>query len=358
MKRKMLLTALLSFAMLFVMGDYSLAQQKMTSVKLKVSGALPPPSVNMKSELLELWEKEVTKRTNGAITFENYWGGALGAPAEHIELLKNGSVQVAQTDEWYTPGKFPIGDFQFIFPFGPSDRKVLLEGNRRMRKEFNDWEKDEIKYNAKMMIFAPGGEYTYLSTKPLRNLNDFKGQKVTVVGRFLGRWLPPGATAVVRPAGERYELIRTGVVTVDMLPIDLMHAFKHQEIAKYNIITKILTPSYGAILMNLNTFKGFPPEVQKILVETAMEAEDHHINVMVPKWMEKIEREWKSIGVNFIEFPQEERVKWAKLIPDIPAEYAAEVEGKGYPGLKMVQRWQEITTELGFKWDRKWGIKK
>ena len=356
MKKTTVLAVLAAFLIVFAQAGTSEAQK--TPVKLKVSSALPPPSVNMKSELLQLWEQEVTKRTNGAITFENFWGGSLGAPAEHIELLKNGSVQVAQTDEWYTPGKFPIGDFQFIFPFGPSDRMMILEANRRMRKEFSEWDRDEARYNAKMMVFAPGGEYTFLSTKPLRKLDDFKGQKVTLVGRYLGRWLPPGATAVVRPAGERYELIRTGVVTVDMLPMDLMHAFKHYEIAKYSVSTRILIPSYGAILMNLETFKGFSPEIQKILVDTAMEAEVNHVKVSVPKWMDKIEKEWKTHGVNFFTFPEEERVKWGNTIQDIPAEYAAEIEGKGYPGFKMVQRWQEITTQMGFKWDRKWGVKK
>jgi len=359
MKRKKGL-AVLVFVTMFLIGvPYASGQQPiLTPVKLKVSSPFPPPSIFMKSELMQHWQEEVTKRTNGGVTFENFWGGSLGAPAEQIELLKSGSVQTAQTDAWYTPGRFPIGDFQFIFPFGTTDRMMIIEANRRIRAEFGEWERDEARQNAKMLIFAAGGEYTFLSTEPLRKLDDFKGKKLFLVGRYLGKWCPPGATAVVRPAGERYELLRTGVVTIDMLPIDLMYGFKHHEVAKYSIRTKILTPSYCTIYMNLDTFNRFSPEIQKILVETAKEAEIHHAKVRVPKWTDKIEKEWKAQGVITIEFPEGERVKWATALEDIPAEWAAEAEAKGYPGFKMVQRWQEITAELGFKWPRKWGVKK
>src|SRR4030042_3439830 len=83
--------------------DWVWAQPAVKPTKLKGAGVFPPPEVSMMSEIMKTWQDEVTKRTKGAITFENFWGGALGAPAEHIDLLKKGTVQIALTPEWFNP---------------------------------------------------------------------------------------------------------------------------------------------------------------------------------------------------------------------------------------------------------------
>jgi len=83
-------------ALLFAFGTYASAQEAM---KLRMTSFLPPPQVSMLAEIAKMWQEEVTKRTNGKLTFENYWGGAMATPAEHIELVKKGTVQLAQTHQ-------------------------------------------------------------------------------------------------------------------------------------------------------------------------------------------------------------------------------------------------------------------
>ena len=90
MKRKLALLAIALVTCLFYSGPHTLmaADLSIKPVKLKVSSAFPPPGPALVSEILLAWEKEVTKRTNGAITFQNFWGGALGVPAEHVVLIQ------------------------------------------------------------------------------------------------------------------------------------------------------------------------------------------------------------------------------------------------------------------------------
>ena len=47
----------------------------------------------------------------------------------------------------------------------------------------------------------------------------------------------------------------------------------------------------------------------------------------------------------------------AEEVEDIPAEWAAEISKKGYPGDDVVLKWQEITAANGYKWARHWGKK-
>jgi hypothetical protein len=86
--------------------------------------------------------------------------------------------------------------------------------------------------------------------------------------------------------------------------------------------------------------------------------EIHHTKNLLPKWQEKLWGEWKAQGVKFSALPEVERAKWASLIEDIPAEWAEEVGKMGLPGWEIVKRFQEVTAEKGYKWPRKWGVKK
>jgi len=353
MKRGFLIILAISMAVLSAGVDWASGQQPaIKPVKLKAASVFPPPAVSMMSELMKSWQDGVSNRTKGAITFENIWGAALGAPAEHIDLVKKGTVQVAQTHEWYTPGRFPIGNFEYIFPFGPTHYALVAKAMRQIRGEFPQFAADETRCD------PPGGVYNFMSKKPLKTVADFKGEKVSLIGRYFGRWLPPGAAAVVRPGGERYDLLRGGVVDTDLLPFDLFYAFKIQEVTKYYIDANLTVACWGPILMNSDIYRGFPPEVQKILVEVGKEVEEKAAQEVISKWWDRCEKEWKAKGIGFITISEAERQKWASELEDIPSEFAKEVEAKGYPGWKLVARWQEITGQLGYKWPRQWGVKK
>ena len=48
----------------------------------------------MAAEIAQQWQEEVTKRTKGAITFENYWGGALATRPNTSSSSKRGRFSV------------------------------------------------------------------------------------------------------------------------------------------------------------------------------------------------------------------------------------------------------------------------
>lgn len=361
MKKTSQLFTVLSLTLVFFLftdGDLARAAEDLKPVKLKVGGVFPPPEVFSISESMVLWEKEITKRTDGKITFENFWGSALGAPAEHLDLVKGGSIQITQFTEGYHPARLVVGDFEYIFPFAPTDYEIVAKAMRQIRSEFKEFTTDYTKQNVIVIADPPVSAYNFMSKIPLKTIKDFEGKKVALIGRFFGKWLPPGATGVVRPAAERYDLLRSGVVDADLLPFEASYSYKIHEQAKHYIKVDLTTCCGAPIIMNLDTFKKFPPNVQKILLEEGKNVEMKMAKDVLPKVWDKCYQTWKAGGVQFIDFPAEEKRKWAESLEDTPAEWAAEVEAKGYPGFKIVQRWQEITSQLGHKWPRKWGVKK
>ncbi|MBA7688499.1 hypothetical protein ES703_96981 [subsurface metagenome] len=154
-------------------------------------------------------------------------------------------------------------------------------------------------------------------------------------------------------------MAQTGVATVDLLPLDLQHSFRVYEQLPY-FIDKVdcLNAGWNTVVINLDTFNKLSPETQKLFLDTGEELELMMAREVAPAWQEDvIFSAWREAGVHFSIFPDEERVKWVSLLPDIPAEWAAEVTELGYPGWEIVHRFQEITADMGYEWPRTWAVK-
>ena len=347
---------LLVAALALILGAAPAFAQKM---KLKAASIYPSPDLLMTmGKAMQVWQDEVTRRTNGDITFETVWNSSLGSGPEHNELISKGSIQVAQTFAWYTPGRFPLGAYTYVFPFGPTDPMLIVKANRKLKEKFPQLRQDEEKQNVLRVCDAPGGPYDFMSKKPLRTNEDFKGEKISLVGRYFGRWLPPGATAVVRGMQDRYELLQTGVVNIDLHPFTHFYHTKVYELAKYYTRVGMMAGFHSEIYVNLDVYKKLSPAYQKILKEAGDFTDEKMAGEILPQWQGVFEAEVKKFGVTFSDYPKAEVKKWADSLQDIPAEFADEVTKKGYPGFEFVKAWQDITTELGFQWARKWGVKK
>lgn len=355
-KKIFLSVLLVSVLVFFFYVDFASAQK---AIKLKYSITHGSPGLNPMADLSVAWQEEVTKRSQGTVTFENFWAGALGAPAEYIELLRTGVIDAGIIFGWYTPTKLPFSNFEYIFPFGPISYEITIKAKKQIRSEIPQFNKEFTQQNSMVIADLPQTTYAFLSKEPLRSIDDFKGKKVGLIGRYFGRWLPPGATAVVRPGHDRYDMLKTGVTTIDLNPLENQYLFKLNEVTSYCMTgVPIITIANVPICMNIDSFKRLSPEHQKIVMEVGRDLEISAWKEILPNWEKKIFDSFKATGMKFVEFPKTDLEKWAASLEDIPAEWAAEMESKGLPGFQTVKRWQEITSEMGYKWDRKWGVKK
>ena len=356
-----LLCILLAIALMMSLADMtpSSAQDQGAPIKLRVAGTFPPPAVSMQSSVAKMWMDEVTRKTNGRVTFQAFWGGALGKPQEQITLVEKGMADLVLTNLQFTPGKFPLAQFEYVFPFGPADPVIVTKAKRQVHEEFPEFAKDLAKYNAIPLMNASACVYQIMSKEPVTKLDDFKGKKIALIGRYFGRWIQAaGAVPVVAPAAERYTMLQTKVIDMDMLPLDMFSAFKIQEQAPNLIVVDALMGNFVDFLINTNVFQKLPKDIQTIFVETGKEVEMKTAEVEVKKWTENIMKLFESQNVKVYKISDADRVKWANLVEDIPAEWADEVTNQGYPGWKIVERYQQVCTDLGYKWPRKWGVKK
>lgn len=329
-----------------------------TPMKLRFGSVWAPPDVFYASYEAKLWMDMVTERTNGAITFGTNWGGGLGTPPEYFNMTGAGVLDIGQATTLYKPTAFPLADYGYACLTGP-DLEIETKAHRQLTEEFPQFDQDFAKQNLIAIATTPIFQYTFASKEPIRSLADFAGKKVAVIGKWPGKWLTPiGAVPVVAPGQERYTMAQMGVADVDLLPMDHQWGYKILEVLPYFLeSTGLAHPPTITIFMNLDKFNKLPPEVQKILLDAGKELEVLSSTVEGPKWIqERIFSDYKAAGYHMSKLPDAERIKWAESVPDLGAEWATAITKKGYPGWEIMQRYQEITTQLGYEWPRNWAV--
>src|ERR1700710_311305 len=78
-------------------------------VKLRVADSFPKGHYLVKL-ILEPWMEEVTKRTNGAVTFEHYPSQQLGKASDMLKLTQTGVADIGYVAPGYTSEKMPVSE--------------------------------------------------------------------------------------------------------------------------------------------------------------------------------------------------------------------------------------------------------
>ena len=69
---------------------------------------------------------EVTNRTNGRISFKQYWAAALVPAKEHLDAAKTGTIDLTRICFLYWPSHFPLNALPYMFPFA---NRIWVKGS-------------------------------------------------------------------------------------------------------------------------------------------------------------------------------------------------------------------------------------
>ena len=219
------------------------------------------------------------------------------------------------------------------------------------------FDEELARYKGKRLWLQPILNYDVSSRTPLSTLADFKGKKLAVIGL----WFPDyaaasGATPVTMAAGERYVAFERGVLDGQILTLDLMDSFKHHEVQKHLTLLPLGAAVTMALVINVDAWKSLPADIQKIMLEVGSETELWHGELLDGK-REEIIKKWRAAGVTTHTLTPADVAKWAELMPDTAARWAKDMEAKGLPGWKIMERYIMLSESYGHKWPRKFGVK-
>ena len=321
---------------------------------LKMGSPFPPPPATM-SMGIDYFQKQITERTGGKITFENFWGASLVSPLEVLDAVGKGVVDMTPGVWLYAPGKVPLGTFEYAFAFRPSDHDMLVKAKRSMYDAMPAMHQELTEQNTKLLWLQGLLSYDIESNVAIPTLNDMKGKKLAVIGTEFPKWVEAaGAAPVTMPAGDRYVALQRGTFDGQIIDMSVFGDLKNYEVSKHYTYTNLGSAVPLGGWMNLDLFNSFSPELQALFDEVSMETEQYHIDLLTSRKQGYIDTLTKA-GVTFYTMPQADLDRWAQLMPDMPAVFAEKVTKLGWPGWEVVDTFMKMTTDAGHKWPRQWG---
>lgn len=300
------------------------------------------PATTAHGQVDQWFADEVAKRSKGQVTIRIFWAGAVGKPAELLNLVGRGAIDIAAVPASYFPAQLPLLAAPSALPLAlPSPEKAqrimydLWQSTPAMQEEAK-------RANVWPLLFHTLNTYHLLCSKPIRTIEDLNGKKIRSQGEYIPKMLAAvGAVPVTVLPGEFYESLQRGSVDCMVLPWDLMVAFKLHEIAKY-----ASTIELGALISNpqwynLNKWEQLPASIRDLLNEVAKEA----LSVDLAKAHESERRAieaMKAAGVQMIPF-QDQR-KFEAAMPDFIGEWVEAMRkiGKGQEAEAMAKRWRAL----------------
>jgi TRAP-type C4-dicarboxylate transport system substrate-binding protein len=270
--------------------------------------------------------KQLEQRTGGKVKITMY-ESTLGAPTDHWDMAKNNAVQFAFTSDMYNASRLPILSMIGLPMEVPDAKDAWVMANEWLKAGYLK----ELTDNFKVLWFQSSSPLSmyFRKSKPIKQ-DDFKGMKIrcgsTVQCQAMGVL---GASGVSMPGGEVYMALQTGVVDGTITGIDVAVDRKFYEVAKY-VLKQNLIFGMFVFVMNKETWNGLPPELQKLIDQTA---KDINTADMERRYNEDktLVSTYEKRGGEFYSVSREEFGKWRQLIRPNSEKYVQDLAAKGHP---------------------------
>lgn len=329
-------------------------------IRLKIGMAKPIQAGKAFAIVKTIFINEVNKRVKAETNYEIEWveayGGVVAKDGEVLEAVQMGMLDIGYVIFLFEPAKLFLHNFGYFVPFSSPDQVMVNKITAQLFNEFpvltNVFEE---KYNQKMLCAIPTTSYQLITTFPVKTTEDFKGRKIAAGGPNLVAIKPLGAAPVQSAIGEGYTSFKTGVYDGWLILESIMAGLKWPEVAPYVTIVDLGSAPGVALTINKKTWEKLPPEVRKIIAESAVMLADQGSREMAASVV-AVREHLKKSGATVTVLDPKERLKWARSLPDVAAKKAAEADKKGLPGSKVIKRYIELQEKAGYEFPRNWNV--
>jgi len=243
------------------LAAFSVAAVAQESVSIRIGHFLPPVSLTHTNMFVPMAEA-LNKESGGRIKAKVYPGGSLGrSPAQQLQLVKDGVIDVSFIVQSYTPGEFPDNSVMEL-PLLMSDTLEASLVHQRM------FERGLLRGYDSVKVLGLGTTSAYgLHLKfPFKGLDSLDGKKIRAATGLQSEVVSAlGATPVggIRVT-QTSEALSRGVIDGTLLGWESMGTFKVLPVTTDHVQVALgFTPLMVA--MNKKKYESMPDDLKAVL---------------------------------------------------------------------------------------------
>ncbi len=215
------------------------------------------------------WAAEVEKATGGRVKFQGLPKAPAAAPGT-FDAVRDGLVDLSYVTASYTPARHILPLMAELPGAGETAEINSVAFSRIHWKYFQ--QVGEYK-GVKLLAVWTHGPGQMFTKKPIKSLDDFKGQKIRTGGGIAEAVANAlGASAFVKPAPESYELMSSGVADGVFFPFESIVSFKLDKVVgQATVFPGGLYSSAFGFFMNEDKWNKIPKQDQAIIEKYSYE---------------------------------------------------------------------------------------
>ena len=282
------------------------------SVKLRVTTYNPPRG--MEGQMTKWLVEEISKRSDGQIKFETYYGGSLLKARETLKGIQAGTADMGFIFVPYFPRELPAWTVAEPFLQGPVAPEKRAEFFWELYDQAPELKNALQKWNQILVAVHVFGKHSVGGPRTLNSLADLKGLKVRCAGGYDAAHMSAlGANIVFMKGAEVYSAMQKGAIDANYTPVTSYYKYKLYEIGKNHHLLVIpqFIGSVALITMNLDSFNKLSAEQQAIVLKVGKE-----YSKIESKKIRTLEKEYSAkmvqAGLKLVNIPKEQVLKWAQ----------------------------------------------
>jgi TRAP-type C4-dicarboxylate transport system substrate-binding protein len=328
------------------------------NLDIRIGAGHPPAAIwisTLRDSFMPNVVNRVQRETPHRIRFTEGFGGSVCRPGDCLEAVETGLLDIAEIQVIFEPSKLMAHNFTIYVPFGPSDARLAARCVRETYERVPRL-KEILERNFRQVYLAASvvGNYGVLTNFTWNSLSELRGRKIAAAGPNLP-WLQGqgvGIVPVQSNLNEAFTAMQTGVYDGWIMFPDGVTGFRLHELSRQFVQADFGAQGNPCLTINTQTWRGLPPEVQRILREEAEKWSDHlgeAINLRTAESIEIMRRQ----GLVMRALSAEEKQTWANALPNLAKQRMEEMRRINQPA-EAVTTYVQVATEAGHRFPRDW----
>ncbi len=340
-------------------GSATAVPTDIPAMKLKFASFLAP--VGTLAENVKWLLQEITKRTGGKVTIDEYWQEALLKDADLTAGCGAGTTDLAAVRSTITVDKNPCWT-TLDLPGQSENLWASLWGYYDVMKTDPCIQKEFQALNVVPTYGYNSGLQFIHTKKPVKSLRDLKGLRVRTYGGAHGIVLrEAGMVPVFVSLAEIYEGLSRGVIDGATSVWQFTWSFKYYEVAPHITLVKRMGGSIASTMfINKDRWEKFPPSLRKIIEEVAIEFNNRYIKSLMDQDESLQKKLTAEHGVKISQLDPEGQAAIDRGIKKAQEDWFAKHDARGIQTRPVWDRFQALvkkyeaeTAAKGYPWNRK-----
>ncbi len=294
---------------------------------------------------LDRWAERVQQQSQNRIRVEIFPAMQLGGqPRDLPQQLEDGVVDMIWTVPGFTPGRF-MGTEGLEMPFMNTGKSATMSPAAfdYATRNLQDSEYRGIKI---ISIHATDRALIHTSRRPIRTVDDFRGLRLRVAGRFIGESVTAlGATPVGIPLGGVYEATARNQVDGFLINWAITHPFRLYEVAKFHTEPTGVGLFQGMLLtlMSQRSYNRLPNELRAVIDANSGAALSRQLGETWDTQTQQAIDAARGAGNELIDIGDAERARWQAAVAPAHEAWITEMNRRNRNGRALFEDIQATT---------------